>query len=799
MKTPRSSLAIAATLALCVLLWAPPAAGASQSDSSWRDITDTGLNGQVWAMVMVGQDLYVGGEFTTADGAIVNRIVKWDGSTWSPLGPGVNGPVRAIASYDSSIYVAGTFTQAGGQSVSNIARWDGTSWSDAGDGINGPVFSLASRGGQLFAGGDFTLAGGVSVNNIAAWNGTEWSALDQGVDCAVYALAADEWYLYAGGAFTTAGGQPAKYIARWNGANWTGLSAGMDGPVTCLAVRGNVAEGGHLYVGGQFTNAGGVAASYLARWNNFYWWPLGGGTERIVRAISAGDSVLFAGGWFMKADGDSVNYVARYDGSGWTGLDGGTDAPVSALAVAGSGVYVGGEFSATGNIPSNRIGLWDPDSSIHINPPEKLRIKLTIAAGIATRDLFFGVRAGAARGIWGVDPAAGPVDSVEGESELPPALPGTFDARFTSPAGDYPLFGGGSWVDVRDFRNITQVDTYRVDFQPGSSGYPVKVSWSPTAVQAAYLGDVSIRGVGGFAVDMKANDSILITDDLIEELIITADQPDLPVLYTAGWNLISIPNDVPDGAKSVLFPGNQGTAYSFNPVMGYQSNLVLAPGIGYWLKFPGVVHALAFDGTPLTSDTVYVHQGWNLIGAISVPVPVATVVSQPPGMVTGNFFGYDAAFEAVSILEPMRGYWVKTAMPGMLILSASPGASPLNAIRIVPDGELPPAPPSESPAGEAPAIVTAYELSNVYPNPFNPVAHITYALPVESRVVITVYNVFGQVVARLAERVDPAGIQTVEWDASAVSSGVYFCRMEATSIGDPSRSWSEARKMVLMK
>jgi hypothetical protein len=86
-----------------------------------------------------------------------------------------------------------------------------------------------------------------------------------------------------------------------------------------------------------------------------------------------------------------------------------------------------------------------------------------------------------------------------------------------------------------------------------------------------------------------------------------------------------------------------------------------------------------------------------------------------------------------------------------------------------------------------------------YPNPFNPSTVIRYQLPVLSIVKLRIFNVLGQEVKTLVDGVQDAGYESLEWDASALASGVYFYRLEATSMSDPSRLFTQVRKMVLMK
>jgi hypothetical protein len=72
------------------------------------------LFGTVYALAVSGTDLYAGGDFTTAGGVPVNRIAKWDGSTWSASGSGVNGTVYALAADGAGhLFVGGSFYLAG--------------------------------------------------------------------------------------------------------------------------------------------------------------------------------------------------------------------------------------------------------------------------------------------------------------------------------------------------------------------------------------------------------------------------------------------------------------------------------------------------------------------------------------------------------------------------------------------------------------------------------------------------------------------------------------------------------------
>ena len=94
---------------------------------------------------------------------------------------------------------------------------------------------------------------------------------------------------------------------------------------------------------------------------------------------------------------------------------------------------------------------------------------------------------------------------------------------------------------------------------------------------------------------------------------------------------------------------------------------------------------------------------------------------------------------------------------------------------------------------ESPIIaIKPVELDQNQPNPFNPITQIKFSLPRDTAVSLTVYNVRGQAVAKLADGVMTAGEHAVSWDATEHPSGVYFYRLEGPG-------FSETKKMTMLK
>jgi len=96
-------------------------------------------------------------------------------------------------------------------------------------------------------------------------------------------------------------------------------------------------------------------------------------------------------------------------------------------------------------------------------------------------------------------------------------------------------------------------------------------------------------------------------------------------------------------------------------------------------------------------------------------------------------------------------------------------------------------------------LPSMYELRQSYPNPFNPTATIHYNLSTQSHVSLKVYNLLGQAVATLTNGIEMAGYKEVQWNAANFASGVYFYRLEATSLSNPSRTFTQVKKMMLLK
>ena len=133
-----------------------------------------------------------------------------------------------------------------------------------------------------------------------------------------------------------------------------------------------------------------------------------------------------------------------------------------------------------------------------------------------------------------------------------------------------------------------------------------------------------------------------------DSLVILRSDAISPAISNAvGWNLLSI------------------------PTLKNSCNLSGAPDLALVAAASGTQAA---PGLERLSDTVQVHPGWNMVGALSKPILASALITVPPGLINSFFFAYEGSYAAADSLEPGKGYWVKINSPGgLLILNAVGG------------------------------------------------------------------------------------------------------------------------------
>jgi uncharacterized delta-60 repeat protein len=374
----------------------------------------TGFNNDVWAMVAAGDgsgDIYVGGSFTTYQGAARNRIARLnpDGSleTTFAIGTGFNGLVYSFAlAADGSgdLYVGGNFRTYQGVSAVCLVRLNSNGSRDAGfsvgtgfynpspNGFNsasvGSILPLRNGSGYIYVSGAFVTYQGYAVGRLLrlAPDGSydSFYSIGSGFSSPAGGLRFAEdgsGDIYVGGMFSAIQGVGANHIVRLNSdgsidADFDVFGTGFDAAVHAVASAGD--GSGDIYVGGEFSRYQGSLRFSILRLNpdgtmdpGF---STGMGFDGPVYAIvpvGDGSGDIYVGGYFTEYQGVARNRIVRLnpDGSvdaGFAAWDG-FDAAVTAIVPAGDGsgdIYVGGYFTAYQGAACNRIVRLNSNGSI---------------------------------------------------------------------------------------------------------------------------------------------------------------------------------------------------------------------------------------------------------------------------------------------------------------------------------------------------------------------------------------------------------------------------------------------------
>ncbi|MBN2090749.1 carboxypeptidase regulatory-like domain-containing protein, partial [candidate division KSB1 bacterium] len=179
----------------------------------------------------------------------------------------------------------------------------------------------------------------------------------------------------------------------------------------------------------------------------------------------------------------------------------------------------------------------------------------------------------------------------------------------------------------------------------------------------------------------------------------------------------------------------------------------------------------------------------------------------------------DSGVTGFAVTDAEGYYNLDNLMPGDYKLEVSRvdytdgyyGGSDLNSAKTITVGETQVATNTDIKLGAVTAvenenysnsIPTHFELEQNYPNPFNPTTNIHYQVPLNSKIIIKVYNILGQDIRTLVDKHQEAGNYLIQWDGkdengNLVPSGLYFYQMKA--ISNEGIDFQKITKMSLIK
>jgi hypothetical protein len=315
------------------------------------------------------------------------------------------------------------------------------------------------------------------------------------------------------------------------------------------------------------------------------------------------------------------------------------------------------------------------------------------------------------------------------------------------------------------------------------------------------------------------------------------------------WNMIGSISTSIDTSVAHVTPSVTGLRASnfFKYSNGYVVTTTIEPGLGYWVKTSSAgsffMHATGpaakqATGEPTAGGSVDALNTLTIRDAkggtqtlyfgadASGEIPVS-MFAMPPSPPVGAF---DARFEnadggtmvqthAVKVTEavefpvtiqsvayPLTISWNVSKGTASYELTDGQGGRVFHAKEMQGEGTMKIANSNVSKfsvklVGDG-LLPTEFALSQNYPNPFNPTTNVKYALPVQSRVTMEVYNVLGQRVRTLVSDDQVAGYHVIEWDGMGnggqhLASGVYFLQLSAK--GTNGKSFSDVRKLMMLK
>lgn len=251
------------------------------------------------------------GSFTTIGGVAANRIARWDGVTFHPLGDGLPSPPRAVyVPRNGDVIASGqTFPTFGG--FGHLARWNGSTWSFFSFPVNQWINAITElpNGDIIVAGSIYTVTPG-GIQHVARWNGNTLEPLGEGVNGTPSILR------------TGADGQPVvggnivNSIMQWTGTYWRSLDEGLQStPYGAFSLSDlEVLENGDLLAVGGFDYAGGQSIDRLARWDGNDWFP-------VAPTSFTGSSTQYLRQIELLNDGSLAGLTSRSTIIRWDGIE----------------------------------------------------------------------------------------------------------------------------------------------------------------------------------------------------------------------------------------------------------------------------------------------------------------------------------------------------------------------------------------------------------------------------------------------------------------------------------------------
>jgi trimeric autotransporter adhesin len=822
---------------------------ANASDNNWSNLPHLrGLNGTVRAIVIDGNDVYVGGTFGSAGGVPgTSFIARWNGGNWYSVGGGLNNVVYSLDLRGGVLYAGGAFTlNFEGETVrclGKISTAPNSAWEYTGHVDNGIVYAIAATSNFLYAGGTFTsVAFGNPASRIARFyaNGNN-DVMLPGVDGTVFAIARTTQgsnpndYVNIGGNFITAGGITVNRVAILNSYSinqWLPTlnpdyaangPVGVNGPVFAIAMsQGPDPE--RFYVGGSFTEVCGVSCPYFSQNKGLRWDITDKGVGGIVRAIVTipnEDGSLIIGGEFATCtnfDGTVVqtNGVAFTYGGGatinyvWTPLGNGLGSG-TCFAVAGTSaqLYAGGFlFNASGVPGANFIARWDGTTwnSMLSNGTDGVNGD-ALAIARTGNGIYVG---GAFTTAASVVPASN-IALWNGSfwSAVGTGLNGTVRAMAT--AGNN-VYAGGDFTNAGGNTNANYVAMWNgTSWQALGSGLngtvrAIAVSGSTVFVAGDFVdagGDGNADRIAmwngsnwqslGVGLDGRAfalavsGSNLYVGGEFFTAGGVSANR--IAVWNGSNWSALG--SGMNDIVRTILVRGSSVFAGgTFTTAGGNSANLAAVWNGFSWADLGlGAVAFGDYVSSLSSASNNNLYAGGRFVREL-VPGSIINHVAQLNGATWSPLgSGTDNPVQSVSVATDPSDASVRLFTGGSFANAGNKSASRAARWLIYSDNQTRGS--AVATTQTAVRVEKGYQLEQNYPNPFNPSTTIRFNVAKAGVAQLSVYDVLGREVYKTQVQAT-SGVNAINFDGSRLASGTYLYRLQ-------SGNFVQTRKMLLVK
>lgn len=246
-----------------------------------------------------------------------------------------------------------------------------------------------------------------------------------------------------------------------------------------------------------------------------------------------------------------------------------------------------------------------------------------------------------------------------------------------------------------------------------------------------------------------------------------------------------------------------GPTSPFNPIAGAMTTLINNQGFIGSLDHPCL--AISADqqyifvsfSVLFQNDTV---NGWNQAHMFYTWAPLSNLASwHAPVQVTASGPGsFDERYGSIASVVPLEGGYYsvymsyqKDSQGGSGAFDGAPVTRSWRVFRRIDDATL-------IGVNNNQQIANQYRLYQNYPNPFNPATKIGYNLLKNSFVTLKLYDVLGRELKTIINGNQTAGFKEIEFNASDLSSGIYFYTIEAAE-QTSGNIFKDTKKMILIK